>query len=169
MKGHKAGHHKHRHAAGATPRVGTNLTGSDGADGFARGGKTDCMASGGVAKKHLGKTSAALHGTAPMAEAATGKTRRPMKDGGVTEAGHTTPPPGKKEKNEEEDAEDDSYARGGGIHIKASHKGLLHKDLGVASGSKIPAGKLAKAANSSDPAVRKRAVFAENAKKWHHG
>jgi hypothetical protein len=59
-------------------------------------------------------------------------------------------------------------ARGGGIHIKPSHKGLLHKNLHVAAGSKIPAGKLAKAKHSSDPAVRKRAVFAENAKHWHH-
>lgn len=52
------------------------------------------------------------------------------------------------------------------INIKPSHKGLLHKDLGVASGKPIPAAKLEKAAHSSDPAVRKRAVFAENAKKW---
>jgi hypothetical protein len=54
------------------------------------------------------------------------------------------------------------------IKIKASHKGLLHKDLGVAKGKKIPAAKLAKAAKSSNPAERKRAVFAENAKKWNH-
>lgn len=56
----------------------------------------------------------------------------------------------------------------GGIVIKPSHEGLLHKDLGVKSGSKIPAKKLTKAANSKDSAVRKRAVFAENAKKWKH-
>lgn len=55
------------------------------------------------------------------------------------------------------------------IHIKPSHEGLLHKDLGVAEGKKIPAKKLAKAAKSSNPAVKKRAVFAENAKDWHHG
>ena len=54
------------------------------------------------------------------------------------------------------------------IHIKASHKGLLHKDLGVAQGSPIPAKKLAKAAHSANPAERKRAVFAENAKHWKH-
>jgi hypothetical protein len=59
-------------------------------------------------------------------------------------------------------------AKGGGIHIKASHKGLLHKDLGVASGKPIPAKKLAAAKNSSDPAVRRRATFAENAKHWKH-
>lgn len=54
------------------------------------------------------------------------------------------------------------------IHIKASHKGLLHKNLGVASGKPIPAAKLAKAKNSSSAAVRKRATFAENAKHWNH-
>ena len=59
-----------------------------------------------------------------------------------------------------------SRASGGGIHIKPSHKGLLHKDLHVAAGEKIPASELAKAKNSSDPAVRKRATFAANAKKW---
>ncbi|MFZ0867796.1 MAG: hypothetical protein WAN06_14185 [Candidatus Sulfotelmatobacter sp.] len=57
---------------------------------------------------------------------------------------------------------------GGGIHIKKSHQGLLHKNLGVAKGEPIPAKKLAKAEHSSDPKVRKRAVFAENAKHWHH-
>lgn len=55
------------------------------------------------------------------------------------------------------------------IKIKPSHKGLLHEDLGVAQGKPIPAGKLAKAKKSKNPAVKKRAVFAANAKKWHHG
>ncbi len=54
------------------------------------------------------------------------------------------------------------------IHIKASHKGLLHRDLGVKAGAPIPAKKLAAAKNSDSAAVRKRAVFAENAKKWAH-
>ena len=54
------------------------------------------------------------------------------------------------------------------IHIKASHKGELHKDLGVPAGKKIPASKLAAAKKSSNPAVRKRATFAENAKHWNH-
>lgn len=52
------------------------------------------------------------------------------------------------------------------IKIKKSHKGLLHRDLGVAPGQPIPAGKLAAALNSASPAVRKRANFANNAKKW---
>lgn len=55
-----------------------------------------------------------------------------------------------------------------GIHIKKSHKGLLHKDTGTPAGKKIPASKLKKALHSKDPAVRKRAVFAQNAKKWAH-
>jgi hypothetical protein len=54
------------------------------------------------------------------------------------------------------------------IHIKPSHKGELHSDLGVAQGKKIPAGKLEAAKHSSSPAERKRATFALNAKKWHH-
>ena len=54
------------------------------------------------------------------------------------------------------------------INIKPSHRGLLHKDLGVKQGEKIPAEKLAKAANSHDPAVKRRAIFAENAKHWNH-
>lgn len=54
------------------------------------------------------------------------------------------------------------------IHIKESHKGLLHKDLGVAKGQPIPEKKLEKAKHSEDPAVRKRATFAENAKHWNH-
>lgn len=56
------------------------------------------------------------------------------------------------------------------IAIKPSHEGLLHKDLGVPAGEKIPAGKLnaAKAAakKSGNVAEEKRIVFAENAKKW---
>lgn len=55
------------------------------------------------------------------------------------------------------------------IEIKPSHKGLLHKSLGVPQGKKIPAKKLAAAKNSPDAATRKRATFAENAKKWVHG
>lgn len=59
-------------------------------------------------------------------------------------------------------------ALGGGIHIKKSHRGLLHADLGVPQGQKIPAIKLAAAKKSPNPALRKRATFALNAKKWHH-
>lgn len=55
-----------------------------------------------------------------------------------------------------------------GIHIKPSHKGLLHKNLGVPAGQPIPASKLQGALHSSNAAVKKRAVFANNAKSWHH-
>lgn len=48
------------------------------------------------------------------------------------------------------------------IKIKPSHKGLLHKKLGVPQGEKIPASKIAAAKNSSSPALRKEATFAQN-------
>ncbi|MGH7749609.1 MAG: hypothetical protein ACREQ5_33310 [Candidatus Dormibacteria bacterium] len=53
-----------------------------------------------------------------------------------------------------------------GIHIKESHKGKLHAELGVAASKKIPAGKLATAKKNASPAEKKRIVFAQNAKKW---
>ena len=52
------------------------------------------------------------------------------------------------------------------IHIKKSHQGLLHQQLGVKEGDKIPAADLEKAANSQNAATRKRAQFALNARKW---
>lgn len=61
------------------------------------------------------------------------------------------------------------HKRGGTIKIKKSHEGLLHKDTNTAKGKKIPEAKLEKAKNSKNPAVRKRATFAENAKHWNHG
>ena len=54
------------------------------------------------------------------------------------------------------------------IHINPAHKGLLHKELGVAEGTTIPAKKLAEAKDSTNPAERRRAIFAENAKAWSH-
>ena len=45
-------------------------------------------------------------------------------------------------------------------------KGALHKELGVAEGKKIPAAKEEQATHSKSPIERKRAQFAENAKKW---
>lgn len=57
-------------------------------------------------------------------------------------------------------------AKGAGPSIKPSHKGRLHKALGVPAGEKIPAGKLARAAQSSDPHMRQMANYAKNAKKW---
>ena len=55
-----------------------------------------------------------------------------------------------------------------GIHIKKSHKGLLHKKLGVPQGQKIPASRLAAAKRSKSPALRKEANFAINAKGFKH-
>ena len=55
-----------------------------------------------------------------------------------------------------------------GIHIKKSHRGLLHKSLGIKQGEKIPHTTLMYAAGHASPAVRKRAQFALNAAKWHH-
>lgn len=54
------------------------------------------------------------------------------------------------------------------IKIKPSHKGLLHKNTGTPQGQKVPVSKIKSAEHSSDPAVRKRAVFADNARKWNH-
>ena len=55
------------------------------------------------------------------------------------------------------------------IEIKPSHEGRLHEDLGVAKDEPIPASKLEEASHSDSPEVRRRAQFAINAKKWHHG
>jgi hypothetical protein len=55
------------------------------------------------------------------------------------------------------------------IAIKPSHRGLLHQDLGIPQGQPIPEAALEQAEHSSDPAERKRAVFAENARtKFNH-
>lgn len=56
-----------------------------------------------------------------------------------------------------------------GIHIKPSHEGRLHKKLGVPEGEKISESRLESAKHSSNPATRKQATFAMNAKHWHHG
>lgn len=46
--------------------------------------------------------------------------------------------------------------------IKESHRGLLHEDTGTPQGENIPKAKIEAAAHSRSPAVRKRAIFAEN-------
>ncbi len=61
----------------------------------------------------------------------------------------------------------DAYYQNGGIHIKESHKGLLHSKLGIAKGKKIPASKLSIKPGDS-PATVKQKTFAKNAKKWSH-
>lgn len=52
------------------------------------------------------------------------------------------------------------------IHIQPLHKGLLHEALRVPEGESIPLKLLTKAKASKDPALRKRATFALNARKW---
>lgn len=47
------------------------------------------------------------------------------------------------------------------------HPGALHRELGVPSGKKIPASKLAAAKHSSNPTERKRANLASTLKKMH--
>ncbi len=54
------------------------------------------------------------------------------------------------------------------IAIKKSHRGLLHEDLGVKPGEPIPLSRLMGALHSKNPAVRKRANFARNARSWNH-
>jgi hypothetical protein len=55
-----------------------------------------------------------------------------------------------------------------GIHIKKSHEGMFHRDTGTPAGQPIPESAIREKLHSPDPAVRKRANFAENAKHWHH-
>jgi DNA-directed RNA polymerase subunit RPC12/RpoP len=52
--------------------------------------------------------------------------------------------------------------------LKGLKKGALHKELGVPEDKNIPQGKLEKASHSEDTLLKKRAIFAKNAKKWHH-
>lgn len=47
--------------------------------------------------------------------------------------------------------------------VPESHKGLLHKKLGVPQDENIPAGKLTKAIHSSSPILRHEAQFAKTA------
>lgn len=52
------------------------------------------------------------------------------------------------------------------IKIKKSHKGLLHKKLGVPQGEHIPLSSLLRAKHSDSASMRKEANFAINARKW---
>jgi len=58
-------------------------------------------------------------------------------------------------------------------HIKPSHRGMLHEEMGVPEGKKIGIGALMKkksqAKREGDTALEKRVIFAQNARKWHHG
>jgi hypothetical protein len=47
------------------------------------------------------------------------------------------------------------------IKKAVKHKGALHRELGVPEGKKIPAKKMAKAAKSSNPKMRKQVQLAK--------
>lgn len=47
------------------------------------------------------------------------------------------------------------------------HPGALHKELGVPEGKKIPASKIAAAADSDNPTLAKRARLAQTLRKMH--
>lgn len=51
------------------------------------------------------------------------------------------------------------------MHMK---KGALHEEMGIAKDKKIPEKKLEKAAHSSNPKLKKRAILAETLKKLRH-
>ena len=54
------------------------------------------------------------------------------------------------------------------IQKAVKHPGALHKALKVPAGEKIPAGKLARAAKSSNPKLAKQANLAETLGKMRH-
>lgn len=54
------------------------------------------------------------------------------------------------------------------IDIKPSHKGRFHQDVGKKPGEKITSSDIEKGLHSKNPAERKRANFARNARKWNH-
>lgn len=66
--------------------------------------------------------------------------------------------------NSFESSELNTFAKGGKIHIKPENRGKFTKYCG----GKVTSECIAKGKRSSDPAVRKRATFAANARKWHH-
>jgi len=47
-------------------------------------------------------------------------------------------------------------------------KGKLHRELGIPEGEKIGTSRLAKAARSDNPEIRRDAIRAQTMKKWHH-
>jgi len=53
------------------------------------------------------------------------------------------------------------------IYIKPSRRGSLRKATGTKKGSKIPVSKLA-IKKGDTKAMRKKKIFAQNARKWSH-
>lgn len=66
--------------------------------------------------------------------------------------------------NSFESSELNTFAKGGKIHIKPENRGKFTKYCG----GKVTSECIARGKRSSNPAVRKRATFAANARKWHH-
>lgn len=91
-----------------------------------------------------------------------------MKKGGPVRKGFPKSPPSPKPTSKDSPILVKA-AKGGPININPANKGKLRASLGAKSGEKIPAAKIAKAANSSDPVLKKRAVFAQNAARWKKG
>lgn len=61
------------------------------------------------------------------------------------------------------------HKKGNWIKGAIKNPGALHRDLGVPEGKKIPAAKLAAAAKSSNPTIRKRAALAKTLKGFRKG
>lgn len=54
------------------------------------------------------------------------------------------------------------------IAIKKSHRGRLHKALGIPEGQPIPLKLLMQKKHSENPAMRKMANFAATSRRWRH-
>ena len=58
------------------------------------------------------------------------------------------------------------------IAIKPSHRGLLHREMGISEDKSISLGSLvrakSKAKKSGNVKREEQIVFAENSRKWHH-
>lgn len=57
---------------------------------------------------------------------------------------------------------------GSGIHIKKSHEGLFTAKAKAAGMSVAAYANKMASSDSASAATKKQAVFAKNAKKWHH-
>lgn len=66
--------------------------------------------------------------------------------------------------NSFESSELNTFAKGGKIHIKPENRGKFTKYCG----GKVTSECIAKGKRSSDPAIRKRAIFAQNVRKFKH-
>lgn len=75
-----------------------------------------------------------------------------------------------KSSKERHDRKVRGRAKGGGNWIQGAikHPGSLHRALHVPEGEKIPAKKLAKAAKSKSPSLRRKVVLARTLSHLHH-